>query len=65
MKTVIITALILASVSVLSLMASINHSLGKIIEIQANALAEYQADHGISPAVGYYGPVTRKYIASQ
>mgnify|MGYP002623099993 CR=1 FL=1 len=26
------------------------------------ALAEYQAKFGISPAVGYYAPLTRAYI---
>lgn len=28
------------------------------------ALAEYQAAHGIAPALGYYGPITRGYIES-
>lgn len=27
-----------------------------------SALARYQKAHGISPAVGYFGPITRKYI---
>jgi peptidoglycan hydrolase-like protein with peptidoglycan-binding domain len=29
------------------------------------ALAKFQADHGISPAAGYFGPITRAYIAHQ
>jgi hypothetical protein len=28
------------------------------------ALARFQAAHGISPAVGYFGPITRGYISS-
>jgi Putative peptidoglycan binding domain len=28
------------------------------------ALAKYQAAHGIKPAAGYFGPITRSYIAS-
>jgi Putative peptidoglycan binding domain len=28
------------------------------------ALAKYQAAHGIAPAAGYFGPITRAYIAS-
>ncbi len=30
-----------------------------------SALAEYQAGVGISPALGYFGPITRAYISSQ
>jgi peptidoglycan hydrolase-like protein with peptidoglycan-binding domain len=28
------------------------------------ALAKFQAANGISPAAGYYGPITRAYIAA-
>jgi peptidoglycan hydrolase-like protein with peptidoglycan-binding domain len=29
------------------------------------ALARYQREHQISPALGYFGPLTRSYLSSQ
>lgn len=43
---------------------SAGHETTYFGSLTKNALAKWQADHGVSPAVGYFGPLTRAKIAA-